>query len=145
MPPPPEAEESDDPDVLTEATLVKEQKDNAYKVFLGICLQLRVYSSIPWSNTRPILRISIDIDRHKEISVCRTKVGIGLCCTFMFEIKLQDPNVWLQDPNVAVHVQGLVKTYPGSSKCVGCKIKSLKPFHAIQVCLYCRCKPSWKL
>lgn len=65
--PPPEAEEYDDPDVSTEATLVKEQKDNGYK-----------------------------------------------------------------DRSVAVRVQGLVKTYPGSHKCVGCRLKATKPYHAVK-------------
>lgn len=41
----------------------------------------------------------------------------------------------LQDPNVAVHVQGLVKTYPGSHKCVGCRLKATKPYHAVKVWL----------
>lgn len=65
--PPLDSQEYDDPDVATEANIVKEQKENGYK-----------------------------------------------------------------DPNVAVHVQGLVKTYPGSHKCVGCRLKATKPYHAVK-------------
>jgi hypothetical protein len=43
--------------------------------------------------------------------------------------------VGLQDRSVAVHVQGLVKTYPGSHKCVGCRLKATKPYHAVKVWL----------
>jgi ABC-type multidrug transport system ATPase subunit len=46
-------------------------------------------------------------------------------------VKQQKENGF-KDPNVAVHVQGLVKTYPGSHKCVGCRMKATKPYHAVK-------------
>jgi hypothetical protein len=37
------------------------------------------------------------------------------------------------DPNVAVQVRGLVKTYPGNTECGCCKCKKTPPYHALRV------------
>uniref|UniRef100_A0A2N9H431 ABC transporter domain-containing protein n=1 Tax=Fagus sylvatica TaxID=28930 RepID=A0A2N9H431_FAGSY len=36
------------------------------------------------------------------------------------------------DPNVAVQVRGLVKTYPGNTECGCCKCKKTPPYHALR-------------
>ena len=37
------------------------------------------------------------------------------------------------DPNLAVQVRGLVKTYPGMTKIGCCKCKRTSPYHALKV------------
>lgn len=37
------------------------------------------------------------------------------------------------DPNLAVQVRGLVKTYPGTTKIGCCKCKRTSPYHALKV------------
>jgi hypothetical protein len=43
----------------------------------------------------------------------------------------------MQDPAVAVRVQGLVKSYAGMCKRVGCcHWKRIPPYHAVKVCWF---------
>ncbi len=37
------------------------------------------------------------------------------------------------DPNVAVQIRGLAKTYPGTRQCGCCKCKKTPPYHALRV------------
>ena len=39
----------------------------------------------------------------------------------------------VDDPNIAVQIRGLVKTYPGSRNIGCCKCKKNAPYHALKV------------
>jgi len=39
----------------------------------------------------------------------------------------------IADPNIAVQIHGLAKTYPGTTKLGCCKCTKTSPFHAVKV------------
>lgn len=45
----------------------------------------------------------------------------------------QEASGGIIDPNIAVQIHGLAKTYPGTTKLGCCKCTKTSPFHAVKV------------